>query len=178
MVSGNGKSGCQFVTAVAFQQRREGGQRSKEVKAAIAAGAGLAVFAVQANQESRAAVLLCQPAGHDAHHTLMPAFIRKNDSFRGRALGDHGNGFPVNLGLHGLPLTVQLTQSLGQFSGPLRVFRQKQLHCQMDISHSSGSVDSGRQHITDGGGTERLRLASDLFHQRSDTGATGGAQLL
>ena len=154
------------MAAVAFQQRRQGAQRGKQVEAPVAAGAGLAVLAVQTDQEGGAGVFLGNAAGHDAHHALMPAFIRQHDGLRGLAHGQHGHGLPVNFRLHGLPLPVQLAQSPGGLGGLVRVVGEKQLHRKIDLSHPSGGVDAGRQHEADGGRTDSLRGAAALRHQR------------
>ena len=61
---------------------------------------------IQTDQEGGAAEFLRDTAGHDANHTLMPAFVRKDDGFGGSALRQHGNGLIVNTGFHILPLTV------------------------------------------------------------------------
>ena len=174
--AGNGKARGQLMAAVAFQQRRQGAQGGKQVEAPVAAGAGFAVLAVQTDQEGGAGVFLGNAAGHDAHHALMPAFIRQHDGLRGLAHGQHGHGLPVNFRLHGLPLPVQLAQSPGGLGGLVRVVGEKQLHRKIDLSHPSGGVDAGRQHEADGGRADSFRGAAALRHQRRDARALGMRQ--
>ena len=176
IVPGDGKSGCQLVTAVAFQQIGKGSQGSKQVKAAVAAGAGLAVVAVQTDQESRAGKFLGNAAGNDAHHSLMPVLVCQDNGLRGLPGGEHGNGLPVDLRLHCLPLAVQVAKGLGHRRCPLGILGQKQLNGQINLPHAPGGVDPGGQHKADGGGVDGFRGASGLGHQCGDAGAFGVLQ--
>ena len=101
------------MPAVAFQKRGQGGEGGEQIKAAVAAGAGLAVVTVQTDEEGGAGVFLRNAAGDDAHHALMPALVRQNDCLRGLAAGQHGYGLLVDFRFHRLSLPVQIAQRLG-----------------------------------------------------------------
>ena len=114
--------GGKLVSAVAFQQAGQGSQRRKQVKSAVASGAGLAMIAVQANQEGGAAIFFRNAARYDTNHALVPAFVCQNDGIGDLTFREHGNGICINLGFHLLPLSVQLAQGPGQFFRPDRIF--------------------------------------------------------
>ena len=172
----DGKAGRQFVTAVAFQQMGKTGQAGEQVEAAIAAGAGLAVLAVQADQEGGAAVFFRDAAGHDAHHTLVPAFVCQHDGLRLLAGRQHADGLLENFRFHGLALPVQFAQGLGQLGRFPVILRQKQADGQLDLADATGGVDPGGQNKADGGSGHRGRVAVAFGHQCHDAGPMAIAQ--
>ena len=75
----DGEARGQLVAAEAFQQRGKLPQCCKQIKAAVGAGGGLAVIAVQTDQKRRAAEFLAQTRSDDADHALMPALSGQHD---------------------------------------------------------------------------------------------------
>ena len=164
------------MAAVAFQQGRKLGQGGKQVKAAVAPGAGLSVGAVQADQEGGAGKLLGNPAGHNAHHALMPSLVRQHDCLGGRPLRQHGNGGRIDVGFNLLTLTVQLAELGRHFPGMAFVLGQEQVHGQLHLAHTAGGVDPGSQHKADGGGADGLFIAATFPDQGGKPRPLGGGQ--
>ena len=63
VAASDGKSGSQLMSAVAFQQGSQGGQRGEQVETAVAAGAGFAMLAVQTDEKCGAGIFLGNAAG-------------------------------------------------------------------------------------------------------------------
>ena len=142
----------------------------------MAPGAGLAVAPIQADEEGRTGEFLGKTAGHNAHNTLVPAFVGQNDGLRRRPLRKHGYGLPVDVGFDLLPLPVQLAQLGGVCPGPLRVLGQKQVHGHVYLPHAPGGVDPGGQHEANGGGGDVVLGTAALFNQGSQTRPPGAAE--
>ena len=92
----DGKACRQLMAAVAFQQRGQGGEGGKQIEAPMAAGAGLAVLPVQADEKGGAGKFLGNAAGDNAHHALMPALIGQHNGIGQTALGQHIDGLLIN----------------------------------------------------------------------------------
>ena len=134
------------------------------------------MIAVQADQESGTGKFLGNPTGHNANHALVPAFIRKNNGFRGPSGGEHGYRLTVNFRFHSLPLAVQFAQLTGHILGFGRIFRQEQIQRQINLAHAACGVDPGRQNKADGGRIDGIRGAAAFLHQCGNTGAAGMGQ--
>ena len=132
---------------------------------------------IQADEEGGAGKFLRNPAGDDAHNTLVPALVRQNDGLRRGALGQHGNGLPIDFRFNLLPLPVQLAQLGGDGTGLFRVPGQKQVYSQLHLAHASGGVDPGGKHIADGGGGDFCLGTAAFLHQGGKAGAAGMAQV-
>ncbi len=142
----------------------------------MAAGAGLAVVPIQADEKGRTGEFLGDAAGHDANHALVPALVGQDDGLRRLSGGQHLNGLAVDFRLHGLALAVELAQGLGKLRGPAGVVGEKQLHSQINLAHPPGGVDSGGQHKADGGGADGFRGAAALGHEGGDARPAGVGQ--
>ena len=97
----------------------------------------------------------------------MPALLGQHDSSRLLILGQHTDGLAVDIRFHTLTLPVHLTKLDRQSIGPLGVFCEEQLYGALDLSHASGSIDSGTEHIAHRGGRNRGTVAAAVPHEGS-----------
>ena len=89
----------------------------------------------------------------------MPVLTRQDDRAV-RCAVQAADGLTVNFGFDGLPLAVQAAERFGQPVGLLRVLRQKQAHGQLSLLHTPGGVDTRREYIADGPGSDLLLVAA------------------
>ena len=83
----------------------------------------------------------------------------KSGCFQDNFLRQHFRCLLIDRSLYDLPLTVQLAKAFRKGLGLHGIFRQEQLHSQMDLSHPTCRIDPGRQNIAYRGGIEVFALA-------------------
>ena len=121
----DGKSGGKLMSAVAFKQAGQLLQRPEQVEPAVGPRRGLALVAVEADEERRAAVFLRHAGGHDAHHALVPALVRQHDRLRRPAGREHGDGRLIDAAFNLLPPAVESAKRPRQFDRARSVVRQE-----------------------------------------------------
>ena len=167
----DGKSGGKLMSAVAFKQAGQLLQRPEQVEPAVGPRRGLALVAVEADEERRAAVFLRHAGGHDAHHALMPALVRQHDRLRRPAGREHGDSGLINAAFDLLPPAVEAAERARQLDRASRVVRQKQLCRNSDLTHASGCIDARGKRIADGARRDRPLLHGAFGHQRRNADA-------
>ena len=167
------------MAAVALQQVRALLQGRKEVKAAVGPAGALALAVLlETDHKHGAGKLLGQPGGHDAHHALVPGVVGQDQTVVGPAPGQAGETIVENIQLHPLPLSVELTQLVGQILGPLGVVRQDEVGGHGRPAHASGGVDAGGETISHGGGVDGPAQGPGLHHEGVQPAAAGLFQVL
>ena len=147
------------MAAVALKQAGELRQRGKQVKAAVGADEALPRSPSRQIRNVGRQNSLGKARGHDADDALMPVLTRQDDRAV-RCAVQAADGLTVNFGFDGLPLAVQAAERFGQPVGLLRVLRQKQAHGQLSLLHTPGGVDTRREYIADGPGSDLLLVAA------------------
>ena len=97
--------------------------RCSYVEPAVGPRRGLALVAVEADEERRAAVFLRHAGGHDAHHALVPALVRQHDRLRRPAGREHGDSGLINAAFDLLPPAVEAAERARQLDRASRVVR-------------------------------------------------------
>src|SRR5207248_2059597 len=161
--------GGRAMPSEANEMFRARGQAAMEVEAPGRAARAFPLALPAGDQDDRPVIVLDEPRGDDADHSLVPVLSRKHVAalplLRLRPRLDLLDRLAEDPLLDRLPVAIELVEPVGQPAGLGWILGQQQLERGLRMAEPPGRVQSRGEAESDGGGVDGGRIDPGNLHQ-------------